>query len=267
VLVFGLLAGLYFLFKNRSEKTQRILIFSLMVVNLLQHLLKIYVYPQYHGQSFGAISTAYNMCALLIIITPFIYLFGSELWKNFIVYVGSFAGTISILVTYWLAEPIEGQIRFVFCHALLLYTSILPALFGIYKINYRKCYKLPFVFYTCLMILIVNDVITYTTGLAGELGNTTLLEFLYEQNPCWVMGPSDDYALVAKIIAVFTPKFLEDVILLWYSIPIFLLITLGSFGLGVWLDNERFTSDYEKFKEKLKSISLKINEKLKKDKK
>ena len=251
------LVGLWLILRRAHERTQRIVVFSLMVVNVLQHLLKIYIYPQYWGQKFGALSTAYNMCAFLILATPFIYLFGSELWKNFITYVGTVAGAISIFVTYWLSDPLSGQIRFVFCHAMLLYTSILPALLGIYKINYRKCLKLPFVFYFALMVLIVNDVITYSLGWVGDIGSTTLHEFLIQQNPCWVMGAPSGYSEVASVVAVFTPGVFENIPLLWYAIPLFLLISGGAFGLGVLFDHDRFTSDIQSLKSKLKSFKNK----------
>lgn len=252
------LIGLWLLLRHKTERTQRIVIFSLMIVNVLQHLLKIYIYPQYWGQSFGALSTAYNMCAFLILATPFIYLFGSELWQNFITYVGTVAGALSIWVTYWLADPLSGQIRFVFCHSLLLYTSLLPALLGIYKINYRKCLKLPFVFYSALMILIVNDIITYSLGWVGDIGNTTLHEFLIQQNPCWVMGAPQGYGAVESIITFFTPEVFEKIPLLWYAIPLFLLISGGAFGLGTIFDHKRFMSDFQLLKNKIAALKNRI---------
>lgn len=262
LLVTAGLFGLYMLLRARTVKTQKITIFSLMLANLLQHLLKIYIYPQYWGQEWGALSTAYNMCAFLIIISPFVFLFGSELWRNFMTYVGTVAGGISVLVTYWLADPIEGQLRFVICHALLLYTSALPAMLGIYKINYRKCWRLPFVFYISLGILIVNDVITYSLGIAGDLGDMSLQQFLIRENPCWVMGPPAGYPFIEGLVGFFSPRVFSGIPLLWYAIPLFLLILGGSFGLGVLFDNERFKADFKIFKEKIAEIYTLIKNKL-----
>ena len=53
----GILVGLWFLLRNKSRNVQKIVIFSLTILNLLQHLLKIYIYPQYWGEPFGARST------------------------------------------------------------------------------------------------------------------------------------------------------------------------------------------------------------------
>lgn len=262
------LTGLCYLLRNKTKKVQKGVVFVLTLLNLLQHLLKIYIYPQYWGEPFGARSTAYNMCAFLIMASPFILLFGSELWKNFITYVGTVAGGMSLCVAYWMAEPVEEQLRFVTCHALLLITSCLPAILGIYKINWRKCWRLPFVFCGCLMILIVNDVITYTLGIVGDVSNVTLHEFLLLENPCWAMGPPADYPIVGRIAGFFTPKVFSDVPILWIVIPAFLIITGGAIGFGAVFDKVRFRSDFSAFgayvKEKHKIIKDKFNSKEKK---
>ncbi len=238
-----LLVSLWLLLRNKSKTIQKAAIFSLTLLNLLQHLLKIYVYPQYWGESFGARSTAYNMCAFLIMASPFIFLFGSELWQNFITYVGTVAGGISVCVTYWMAEPVEEQLRFVICHTLLFLTSCLPAILGIYKINWRKCWRLPFVFYGCLMVLIVNDIITYTLGIVGDVGNLSLHEFLIRENPCWAMGAPKGYPFVENLVGFFTPDAFSGVPILWYAIPLFLLMTFGAVGFGSIFDRARFKSD------------------------
>ena len=79
-----LLIVIYMLFRNAPAAVKRLAVFLLALLNTLQHLLKIYIYPQYAGESFGGRSTAYNMCALLILISPIILLIGSQLWQNFL---------------------------------------------------------------------------------------------------------------------------------------------------------------------------------------
>ena len=265
IVPFAILAGLWFLLRNKTKNVQKAVIFTLTLLNLLQHLLKIYIYPQYWGESFGARSTAYNMCAFLIMASPFIFLFGSELWHNFITYVGTVAGGMSLCVTYWMYEPVEEQLRFVTCHAMLLITSCLPAILGIYKINWRKCWRMPFVFYGCLMVLIVNDVITYTLGIVGDVGALSLHDFLILENPCWAMGAPEGYPFVENIVGFFTPDVFSGVPILWFAIPIFLLITLGAIGFGSIFDKQRFRSDFAAFgiyaKGKFDIIKSKFNSK------
>jgi hypothetical protein len=261
----AILVGLWYLLRNKSRSIQKTVIFAITLLNLLQHMLKIYIYPQYWGEPFGARSTAYNMCAFLIMASPFIFLFGSELWRNFITYVGTVAGSMSLCVTYWMADPLEEQLRFVICHGLLLITSCLPALLGIYKINCRKCWRLPFVFYACLMILIVNDVITYSLGIAGDVSGITLHEFLLSENPCWAMCAPIEYPIAGKIAAFLSPKAFEGVPILWLAIPFFLIVTLAAIGLGSIFDNKRFKADLSAalayVKTKFNHIKSRINSK------
>lgn len=247
-----LLMLLYFLFRNRSKKIKKLIVFLVAFVNMLQHLFKPYIYPQYFGESFSARCTAYNMCALLILISPIVLLIGSELWKNFLFYVGSIAGASSILVTYWLASSVEEQIRFVICHGLLFVSSFLPMLFGLYKINYRKFWKLPFVFFTCLMILIVNNIVNFILGIVGDVGSMTLDEFLIRENPCWSMGPPADYPFVLELIKPFTPEIFlggsEGVFtpIMWYAFPMIIIFWSVGLVFGIILDAKRFFGDFAK---------------------
>ena len=251
-------ALLWLIFHKREKRTQRAVVFSVAMLNTLQHLLKIYIYPQYFGESFGGRSTAYNMCAFLILAAPIVLLIGSELWQNFMFYIGSIAGFFSLCVTYWLSGPVEEQIRFVICHGLLFVSSFLPFLFGIYKVNYRKCWRLPFVFYTILMILITNNMITFLLGMVGNTGDMTLFEFLKAQNPCWAMGPPANYPFVEALVSPFTPSaFLAsgggvDTPILWFAIPLFILITTVGFILGIIIDRKRFSADIKRFKNRYK---------------
>lgn len=215
------------------------------------------------GQGFTGLNTAYNMCAFLIIATPFIYLFGSELWKNFIVYVGGAAGICAILFpsTYWFGvENAFGweAIRFYCCHILLVITSILPALFGMYKINWRKCFKIPILFFVALIIIIFNLIVCYITGLFD--GGNDLLAFLRNNNPLGIFGPIQGYEWVGNIAAVFTPDILlksdsgEYIPVLWYAIPIYVSICSGVIGFGAIFDKVRFKNDILFLKNKILSL-------------
>jgi hypothetical protein len=201
------------------------------------------------------------MCAFLILATPFIYLFGSELWKNFIVYVGTAAGIAAICVPYWFTVETafdSEAIRLYLCHILLIITSILPLLFGIYKINWRKCWKLPFLFYLALIIITFNEIICFVTGLFD--GGSDLMAYLKSVNPCRAFGPLEEFCWVGDAASIFTPDvFLktgagEYVPILWYAIPIFLVITVGAFALGSIFDRTRFLSDMDIFKSKMRYL-------------
>ncbi len=247
---------LYLIFRKTGIRTKTTVVFIVALLNTLQHLFKMYIYPQYYGDTFLARGTAYNMCAFLILASPIVLLIGSQLWQNFFFYIGSIAGYISICVTYWLGEPLEEQLRFVICHGLLFVSSFLPFLFGIYKVNYRKCWRLPFVFYMILMILIVNDTVVYMLAYTEQTRPSDLLTYLIAQNPCWAMGPPVNYPFVEALVAPFTPSiFLASeggvtTPILWFAIPLFILITVVGFLLGIILDNKGFKKDMQNLRSK-----------------
>ena len=47
ILIISFTVGLYFLLRRRSEQTKKAVLLAMMLVNLAQHLLKQYLYPQY----------------------------------------------------------------------------------------------------------------------------------------------------------------------------------------------------------------------------
>ena len=133
-------ATLYFVFRKRGVRAQRIAIFVLILLNVLQHLLKLEIYPMYDG-GFNALCTAYNMCALLILLSPFAFFIKFSPLRDFVYYVGTAAGMVAILIPYWnIGEDAFtwSFFRFFFCHALLFASSLLPLLFGHHKPKWRR---------------------------------------------------------------------------------------------------------------------------------
>ena len=69
---------LFFLLRNKSIARQKTVIAILAIINLLQHILKPFLYPGYYGTGFSYLISAYNMCAFLILISPFVLLWGNR---------------------------------------------------------------------------------------------------------------------------------------------------------------------------------------------
>ena len=264
----GAVVGVFLAFRNKSVRAQKTVLLSLMLFNFLQHIFKSFVYPHLWGQGFTGLNTAYNMCAFLILSTPFIYLFGSELWKNFITYVGTAAGIAAICVPYWFTVDTAfgwEAIRFYVCHIVLIITSILPLLWGFYKINWRHSFKIPFLFFLALVIITFNEILCFVTGLFD--GGNDLYAYLRSVNPCWAFGPLDQFEWVGEAASIFAPDFMlkasngRYIPLLWYSIPMFVFMLCGAIGLGSWLDHERFMRDVKNIRKKLESLFLIITRK------
>ncbi len=259
----GICVGLFFLLRRKSDKTKRIVLLSLAFVNLAQHILKPFIYPHYWGEFSPHLSSAYNVCAFLILTTPFVLLFGNELLKNYMTYIGSIAGMIAMIVPFWFIGQSAFQweaYRFYLCHSLLFVTSLLPVLLGMHKLRWKHFWKIGLLFLAMLAIILLNDVFFVAiNGYAGTNPND-IYESLCLINPCWsVLPPIGKFDWLINIIAFFSPSFLMGgnssgfyVPILWYAIPMYLGITLVAFGACALIDLKAFKRDFSAFMSKFK---------------
>lgn len=248
-------AALYFAFRGRTARTKRVVVLVLAALNIAQHLLKQFIYPHYESMAYpDLINTAYNMCATLILITPFVVLFGGRAFKQFVSYVGTAAGVLTMIVPHWYIGQTFFQwdvLRYYLCHGMLVATSLLPALWRLHRFNWRDFLKFPFLFFFMLIIIAFNDLIFWCLGVVGDYTDGKFFDMLYEANPCWMMHPDEGFGWLKDVIAVFTPDiFFGDaasgkpyVPVLWYAIPVTLLFWVLGFALGALLDGKRFIAD------------------------
>ena len=260
------MAGLFLLLRRRSLKTQRAVVFALMLVNVIQHLFKFAIYPQYAGDSFNMINTAYNMCALLILLSPLVYFSKSVFWKDFVFLVGVVAGLMAIAVPIWyvgkdVSELGFGYFRFYLCHFLLFLSSGLTLALGHHRLSYRRCFGIGAAFLLSLLIILCNDALCIILGLAPHQVED-LYSALRTLNPCWSMGPPVDgsFAPVVSLIQIFTLPFLRGenstglyAPILWYAIPLYIGITLVAFPVCILVDRKNFLSDRKKRKNSLQT--------------
>lgn len=251
--------AIYFLCKNKSPRFKKIVYLSLMFVNLFQHLFKPLLYPMYAGRGFVIETTAYNMCALLIIVMPFVWLSkGNQALKDFLTYLSVPSGLITMLAspTWFGGAPQSGWelFRFYFCHGLIFLSAVTPLVTGMHKISWKSWYKLAPIFFVFLVVLFVNNV-TFCT----ILGNR---DAIWQSNPVGMLKPHPAIPFMEDLIRPFTPKiFMNDqlmaqyghyVPILWYAIPMYILITVVGFALGALLDKNNFRNDMSALIAKLK---------------
>ena len=221
------------LLRKRTEKTKKIVIFAILFLNLFQHIFKCIVWPQYYGTGFGELNSAYNMCAFLIIVSPFIFLLKVKALKDFIFYIGTTAGIIAISVPYWfIGNSILTfeYLRFYTCHSLLFIGSMLPITLGLHKISVKNVWKIGFISLGALLIVLANGFV-FSFFKYKPNWEDVMKSFL-SKNPVWALHPTEGFERVAKIITIFTPKiFLGGdgggyTPILWYAIPVYSLMTI-----------------------------------------
>lgn len=257
-LAIGICVGLFFALRKRSDKIKRRVLLIISLVNLAQHILKPLIYPHYWGEFSPHLSSAYNVCAFLIIATPFVLLFGHEVLKNYMTYIGSIAGMIAMLVPFWFIGKSAFQweaYRFYLCHTLLFVSSILPALLGLHRLRWRHFWKMGLLFLLMLAIILLNDI--FFVAIDGYAGTNPddIYGSLCLINPCWSVLPPSGFDWLVSIIAFFSPAFLMGgnasgfyVPILWYAIPMYLGITLVAFIVCSFIDFKVFKGDFTRFK-------------------
>ena len=269
-LALGIAAGLYFALRKASVRTQRIVIVSIMILNVIQHLFKSYIYPQYEGLGFNALNSAYNMCALLILASPLAYFSRSDRFRDFIFYTGSVAGMIAILIPYWnIGDKMLSAdvIRFFICHVLLFASSILTLLLGHHKPSWRSSYRIAIGFFISLVVIILNDIVFLYMGLYPGVDVKNLYESLDAINPVWSFGPPEAFAFVEDLVKLVSPGvFVGEnkaglfVPVLWYFVPIFLAISIFSLPITALVDKENFIADMNTVKARVKKLAEKCKE-------
>lgn len=263
IIIVAIIIGLYFLLRNKTDKTKQIVCFILIMINLIQHLFKHIFWPHLWGTSFGMANTACNLCALLIIVSPLIFLSKNSLLKDFVVYFGCNGGIITIFIPYWfIGETLLSSeaFRFYFCHGMLLITSILPPLLKIHKLNFYNFWKIGFVFAFSLMLVIFNNMLYYIA--IGQTEN--LFATLYQNNPSWSFHADGNFSIVYNIVEVFSPKIFFNpetnlkVPILWYFVPIYLLTTFLVIVFCIFFDKEGTKDFITKIKNLFNIIKGKI---------
>lgn len=255
VLLVGTTAGGYYFLRFRSVVFQCEGIFAFMVINTLQHFFKFLIYPPYYGMGFTLYSTAYNMCSVLIILSPLALLSGSRFLKNFVFFVGAAAGLGAISFPFWFfGMPVKElgweYIRFYICHALLFLTSVLPLLLGIHKPMRWECWQIGTGFILALCLILVNNAVFMSMGLFP--GNSSdLYTQLLSVNPCMLMGPKEGFEWLTELLQVFSPSVLlgnnpagHYAPILWYALPVFVGISLIAYVLFSLLEQSPFSHPF-----------------------
>ena len=81
-----------------------------------------------------------------------------------------------------------------------------------------------------------------------------LSEALKTMNPCWSFGVPEQFSWIASVAKVFLPNFMvgEDAEgaftpIIWYAIPVYLVMTLAALPITAAVDRENFKRDLSKY--------------------
>ncbi len=253
----GLVVGLYFILKNRTQKTQKIVLFSLLLFGLILHFLK-FIIPPYSTDIDRLYRDSWfiNICGANIFLFPFFFLSKNEKAKDYMFYIGVLSGLISILYPM---EPMAKVnqaaewldiVRFYYHHTMLWAVPLLMVVFKLHTINYRRILYVPTYLLAVMLFIMVNQVLQSELGFIPLRGDE-IFNINYK-NTSMIWGPSGP---IGDFLAIFCPRFFKYIPVgdyagqakfwpwFWLIFPCYILITPICFLISLILDYKRFKND------------------------
>lgn len=265
----GAIVGLYFLLRNRSTKTQKIVLFSLLALGFLFHFLKVYI-PPYSVDEARKLRDAWfvNICGANIALFPFLFFCKNKHIKDYMFYIGVLSGLIAI---FYPQEPLAktnqlGEfwdiVRFYYHHWMLIAVPLLMVLFKQHTLSYKRVWSVPIGLLLLMLFIMLNQIFQSELGFI-PLRNQDIFDTHYK-NSSYIWGPGTNDA-IGEFFALFCPKFFTKIPVgefagqtkywpwFWMIFPVFILVTPLSFGLSMIFDYKNFAKDVKACKSKIEN--------------
>ena len=274
----GLTAILYFILRKKSQKTQKIVLFSILLFGLILHFLKFLIPPYstdlnrlYHDSWF------INICGANIFLFPFFFLSKSKRAKDYMFYIGVLSGLISLfypmepmLKTNQSAEWLD-ILRFYFHHTSLFAVPLLMVLLNHHKLSYRRVLFVPTYLLGVMLFIMANQVLQSELGFIPLRGDN-IFEITYK-NSSMIWGPN---GAIGEFLACLCPNFFKIIPVgefagqekfwpwFWLIFPCYILLTPICFLISLAQDHKNFCLDMKKLRDYveiniLKTYSLNKN--------
>ncbi|MBQ7343812.1 MAG: YwaF family protein [Clostridia bacterium] len=278
ILLGGLTVGLYFLLRNRSERTQRIVLFGILLFGLLMHFLKVY-YPPYSVDNARMLRDSWfvNICGANISLFPFIYLSKSKKAKDYMFYIGVISGLIALFYPQeplakvdQLAEQLD-IIRFYFHHWMLLAVPLLMVLLGHHKLSYKRVFTAPTGLMIVMLYIMLNQIFQSELGFIPLRDRGDFFGIGYK-NSSYIWGPGTNDA-IGEFLAIFTPKIFKTVPVgefagqekywpwFWLLVPVYIIVPILSFLLSMIFDHKQFAGDVKALCSRVRAYVLRLKRK------
>ena len=274
ILSAGLIVGLYFLLRNKSTKTQKIVLFSLLVIGFLLHFLKVYI-PPYSVDEARLLRDAWfvNICGANIALFPFLFWSKNKHVKDYMFYIGMLSGLIAL---FYPQEPLAKSnqlgetldiIRFYYHHWMILAVPLLMVLFKQHTLSYKRLLSAPVGLLLVMLFIILNQIFQSELGFI-PLRSSDMFDINYK-NSSYIWGPGENDA-IGSFLAFFCPGFFKTIPVgkfagqakywpwFWLIVPVFVLVLPLSFLLCMIFDHKNFGTDvkntFVKLREKFKNL-------------
>ena len=207
-LAIGGVIGLYFLLRNKSQKTQKIVLACILFFNLALHFTKP-LYAPYNTNPMYALESLWfiNLCGTSVLFFPFIYLSKSLAAKDYMFYFGVISGALSFLYP---TEALGNDIlsldlfRFYICHWIILAIPLLMLLLKHHSLSYKRIWKMPLYLCAVMLFIMVSQVLQSELGIVSLRGDD-ITQVGY-RNTSLIWGPTDGTAVAFSWL---TPEFMK----------------------------------------------------------
>lgn len=268
LLAAGSVVGLYFLLRNRSVRTQKLVLFAFLAAGFLMHFLKVYI-PPYSVDEARMLRDSWfvNICGANIALFPFLFWSKNDRVKDYMFYIGVISGLIAL---FYPQEPIAKVdqlaeqwdiVRFYYHHWMVLAVPLLMVLLGHHKLSYKRIMSAPTGLLLLMLFIMLNQIFQSELGFIPlrDRGNFFGIDY---KNTSYIWGPGTNDA-IGDFLALFTPDFFKTVPVgefagqikywpwFWLIVPVYLLVTPLSFLLALPFDGKSLAADAKALRRRL----------------
>ena len=271
ILSAGATIGIYYLLRNKSDTTKKVVLFSFLAAGFLMHFLKVYI-PPYSVDEARMLRDSWfvNICGANIGLFPFMFWIKNDKVKDYMFYIGVISGLIAL---FYPQEPLAksnqigeqlDMIRFYYHHWMVLAIPLLMVLLNLHKLSYKRILWAPTGLMILMLFIMLNQIFQSELGFVPLRDQSEFFDIGYK-NSSYIWGPGTDDT-IGDILAIFTPKFFRTVPVgefagqtkywpwFWLITPVYIIVTPLSFLISMIFDHKNFKEDMKKlFNKKVKN--------------